>query len=60
MNGMFFTTLWTLSPVGDMLTLNLAKALVENERAGEDEIPDYVGHLFGPSSLKSESMLLKI
>jgi len=43
MKGMFFTTLLTLSPVGDMLTLNFAKALVENERVGEDEIPDYVG-----------------
>ena len=57
---MFFTTLLTLSPVGDMLTLNFAKALVENQRVGEDEIPDYVGHLFGPSSLESENMILKI
>ncbi|UCF35849.1 MAG: alkaline phosphatase family protein [Acidobacteriota bacterium] len=66
----YFTTLLTLSPVGDVLTLDFAKTLIEKEGIGEDEIPDYlavsfsstdyVGHLFGPSSLESEDNLLRL
>ncbi len=65
-----FTTLLTVSPVGDDLTLDFAKALIENERLGLDAVPDYlavsfsstdyVGHLFGPSSLESEDNLLRL
>jgi len=65
-----FTTLLTISPVGDELTLNFAKALIENESLGADEITDYlsisfsstdyVGHLFGPSSLEAEDNLLRL
>ena len=60
----YFTTRLTLSPAGDELTLDFAKTLLENEKLGQDEVPDYlaisfsstdyVGHLFGASSLESE------
>ena len=59
-DGKYFSTLLTLSPAGDELTLDFAKALIENEAIGADEVTDYlsvsfsstdyVGHLFGPSS----------
>ncbi|MGD8640402.1 MAG: alkaline phosphatase family protein [Gammaproteobacteria bacterium] len=60
----YFTTRLTLSPAGDELTLDFAKTLLDNEQLGQDEVPDYlavsfsstdyVGHLFGASSLESE------
>ena len=66
----YFTTLLTLSPVGDALTLDFAKALMTAEELGQDHIPDYlsvsfsstdyVGHLFGPSSLESEDNILRL
>ncbi len=66
----YFTTLLTLSPVGDELTLDFAKALIENEQLGADAVPDYlsvsfsstdyVGHFFGPSSLESEDNFLRL
>ncbi len=66
----YFTTLLTLSPVGDELTLDFAKALIENEQLGKDNIPDYlavsfsstdyVGHVFGPSSLETEDNILRL
>ena len=66
----YFTTFLTLSPVGDELTLDFAKALMTAEKLGQDHIPDYlsvsfsstdyVGHLFGPSSLESEDNILRL
>ena len=66
----YFNTLLTLSPAGDHLTLEFAKALIENEAIGEDSITDYlsvsfsstdyVGHFFGPSSLEMEDNLLRL
>jgi predicted AlkP superfamily pyrophosphatase or phosphodiesterase len=66
----YFTTLLTISPVGDELTLDFAKALIQNEGLGRDDKPDYlsisfsstdyVGHLFGPSSLESEDNILQL
>jgi predicted AlkP superfamily pyrophosphatase or phosphodiesterase len=66
----YFTTLLTLSPVGDEMTLNFAKALVEAEGLGQDAVTDYlaisfsstdyVGHLFGPSSLEAEDNQLRL
>jgi predicted AlkP superfamily pyrophosphatase or phosphodiesterase len=60
----YFTTLLTLSPAGDELTLDFAKAIIENEKIGQDAVTDYlaisfsstdyVNHLFGPSSLEAE------
>ncbi|MCZ6643312.1 MAG: alkaline phosphatase family protein, partial [Gammaproteobacteria bacterium] len=68
--GKYFTTLLTISPVGDELTLDFAKALIQNEGLGRDDKPDYlsisfsstdyVGHLFGPSSLESEDNILRL
>jgi predicted AlkP superfamily pyrophosphatase or phosphodiesterase len=69
-DGKYFTTLLTLSPVGDQLTLDFAKALISNEQLGKDDVPDYlgvsfsstdyVGHMFGPSSLESEDNILQL
>jgi len=66
----YFTTRLTLSPAGDALTLDFAKALIEAEGLGQDEVPDYlavsfsstdyVGHVFGASSLESEDNLARL
>ena len=60
----YFTTRLTLSPAGDQLTLDFAMSLIEQEQLGQDAVPDYlsvsfsstdyVGHIFGASSLESE------
>lgn len=65
-----FTTLLTISPAGDDMTLAFAKALVINEQLGRDDVTDYlavsfsstdyVGHVFGPSSLESEDNILRL
>ena len=69
-DGKYFTTLLTLSPAGDELTLDFAKSLVKAEGVGADDVTDYlsisfsstdyVGHLFGPSSLESEDNLKRL
>lgn len=69
-DGKYFTTLLTLSPVGDELTLSFAEAVIEGENLGQSgntdylsisfSSTDYVGHLFGPSSLESEDNLLRL
>jgi len=66
----YFNTFLTLSPAGDELTLNFAKKLIENEDIGQDGVTDYlsvsfsstdyVGHVFGPSSLEAEDNLLRL
>ncbi|MDH3580507.1 MAG: alkaline phosphatase family protein, partial [Hyphomicrobiales bacterium] len=66
----YFTTLLTLSPAGDELTLDFAKALIKNEGLGRNATPDYlsvsfsstdyVGHIFGPSSLEGEDNILRL
>ena len=66
----YYTTLLTVSPAGDELTLGFANALIENELLGDDDVPDYlgvsfsstdyVGHLFGPSSLEAEDNILRL
>ena len=68
--GKYFTTLLTLSPAGDDLTLDFAKTLIDAEQLGQDEVTDYlsvsfsstdyVGHIFGPSSLEMEDNLLRL
>jgi len=60
----YYTTLLTLSPAGDEITVDFAKALMTAEEVGQDYVPDfmsvslsstdYVGHIFGPSSLEAE------
>ena len=66
----YFTTRLTLSPAGDALTLDFAKALIVNEQLGQDAVPDYlaisfsstdyVGHMFGASSLETEDNLVQL
>ena len=66
----YFTTLLTVSPAGDELTLDFARALLQAEKLGQDAIPDYlsisfsstdyVGHLFGSSSLEMEDNLIRL
>ena len=66
----YFTTLLTVSPAGDQLTLDFARALLQAEGLGQDAVPDYlsisfsstdyVGHLFGSSSLEMEDNLLQL
>ncbi|MCJ7555985.1 MAG: alkaline phosphatase family protein [Gammaproteobacteria bacterium] len=69
-DGKYFTTLLTLSPAGDELTLDFARQLIEHEDIGADAVTDYlsvsfsstdyVGHVFGPSSLEAEDNLLRL
>ena len=69
-SGKYFTTFLTVSPAGDELTLDFAKALIINEKLGADKVPDflgvsfsstdYVGHIFGPSSLETEDNILHL
>jgi len=58
------------SPAGDELTLDFSKALIVAEDLGKDDVTDflaisfsstdYVGHLFGPSSLEAEDNMLRL
>ncbi len=69
-NPKLFYTLLTLSPVGDELTLDFVKTLIENEQLGADEVTDYlsvsfsstdyINHIFGPASLEMEDNLLRL
>lgn len=62
--------LLTSTPYGSSLTLDLAKAAVENEALGSDAITDflaisisstdYVGHQFGPNSIEIEDTYLRL
>ncbi|WP_289035060.1 alkaline phosphatase family protein [uncultured Roseibium sp.] len=66
----YYTTFLTLSPAGDELTASFAKTLIDNEAIGEDGVTDYlsvsfsstdyVGHIFGPSSLEAEDNLRRL
>ena len=68
--GKYYTTLLTISPAGDDLTLDFAKTAIEREELGADAVPDYlsisfsatdyVGHMFGPSSLEAEENILRL
>lgn len=59
-----------LTPAIDELTLEFAKLTIEQEKLGVGEVTDffavsfsatdYVGHLFGPSSLESEDNILRL
>ena len=66
----YFNTLLTLSPAGDRLVLDFAKQALVNEHLGADAVTDYlsvsfsstdyVGHVFGPSSLEGEDNILRL
>jgi hypothetical protein len=68
--GKYFATFLPRSPAGDDLTLAFAKALMDGEQIGQDEVTDYlsisfsstdyVGHLFSPSSLEAEDNQLRL
>ena len=69
-DGSLYTTLLTLSPAGDEIIADFATALIDAEELGQDDVPDYlavsfsstdyVGHLFGPSSLEAEDNFLRL
>ncbi len=69
-DGKYFTTFLTLSPAGDEITVDFAKALIEAEEIGRDDVTDflsvslsstdYVGHIFGPSSLEAEENIRRL
>ncbi len=66
----YYTTWLTLSPAGDELVLDFAKQALVAEQLGQDAITDYlsvsfsstdyVGHVFGPSSLEAEDNILRL
>ncbi|MGY6743106.1 MAG: alkaline phosphatase family protein [Cecembia sp.] len=65
-----YNTLLTLSPAGDELTYKFARELIMQEELGQDEVTDYlsisfsttdyIGHVFGASSLETEDNLLRV
>jgi predicted AlkP superfamily pyrophosphatase or phosphodiesterase len=69
-NSPYFTTWLTLSPAGDRMVLDFAKKALVEEQLGVDAITDYlavsfsstdyVGHVFGPSSLEAEDNILQL
>jgi len=66
----YYSTYLTVSPAGDELTLEFAKAAINAEQIGSDDITDflgvsfsatdYIGHFFGTSSLESEDNILRL
>jgi predicted AlkP superfamily pyrophosphatase or phosphodiesterase len=66
----YFTTLLTFSPAGDEIVLDFARDLIVAENIGKDDATDYlsisfsstdyVGHLFGASSLEAEANLHRL
>lgn len=66
----YFTTWLTLSPAGDEIVLDFAKRALLEEQLGQDAVTDYlsvsfsstdyVGHVFGPSSLEAEDNILRL
>ncbi len=66
----YFNTLLTLSPAGDELVLDFAQAALIGEQLGQGDetdylsvsfsATDYVGHVFGPSSLEAEDNILRL
>ncbi len=66
----YFNNYLIFSPAGDDITLDFAKALVKGEDIGKDDVTDflaisfsstdYIGHLYGPSSLEAEDNMLRL
>ncbi len=69
-DGKYFTTFLTLSPAGDEIVADFAKELIVTEDIGTDDVTDYlsvsfsstdyVGHIFGASSLEAEDNLHRL
>jgi len=65
-----FPTRLLVSPVGDRLLLDFAKALIEAEQLGKDGVTDYlsvsysgvdaVNHFFGVASLENEDIVVQL
>ena len=68
-DGLYYSQV-LVSPLGDELTADFAKAAVVAEELGKDEFPDYLSvsfsgvdatnHFFGPSSLENEEMVRRL
>jgi predicted AlkP superfamily pyrophosphatase or phosphodiesterase len=68
--GRYLPLFVSLSPMVDQLTLEFAKAAIENEALGNGtdtdllavsfSATDYAGHLFGPGSLEAEDTILRL
>jgi predicted AlkP superfamily pyrophosphatase or phosphodiesterase len=66
----YFTTLLTVSPAGDELTVDFAKEIISAENLGSDAVTDYlslslsstdyIGHVFGHGSLEQEDNLRRL
>ncbi|MEH6469428.1 MAG: alkaline phosphatase family protein, partial [Porticoccus sp.] len=66
---LFYTRL-LVSPAGDRLASDLAKTILQEERLGDDDVPDFlsvsfsgvdaVNHFFGPSSLENEAVIKEL
>ncbi len=71
----YFSTFLTVSPIGDEMTADFAKTVITNNNLGNNShdnqivtdylsisfsSTDYVGHIFGPSSLEAEDNLLRL
>ncbi len=58
------------TPFGDELTADFAKTLIKSEKLGQGKatdfmaisfsVTDYIGHVFGPSSLEAEDNVLRL
>jgi len=69
-DGKYTTLIVGITPAIDELTLDFAKEVIEQEKLGGGEVTDflavsfsatdYVGHLFGPSSLESEDNIFRL
>src|SRR4029078_1988805 len=59
-----------VTPFGNSLTAEFAKAAIAGEKLGDDSItdflavsfspPDYIGHTFGPNSIEEEDCYLRL
>jgi predicted AlkP superfamily pyrophosphatase or phosphodiesterase len=68
-DSLFYTRL-LVSSKGDELLFDFSKALITNEKLGQDAIPDYlsisfsavdaINHFFGPSSLENEEVVRQL
>lgn len=66
----FGASVLKMTPGGNSILIDLAKTAIENEKMGEDNVPDflaisfsapdYVGHVLGPRSMETEDMYLRL
>jgi Type I phosphodiesterase / nucleotide pyrophosphatase len=66
----YFYASLVATPFGDELTADFAKTLIKEEKLGKGRatdfmsisfsVTDYIGHVFGPSSLEAEDNILRV